>query len=214
MMCAFTGCGASKTKIIEAQNKYKDLVATHNQVVDAYDQISEDSLSSELQTLSDRIEEFKAYNLYELNNDEIDALIETMDSINSSYSDYLKTIGEIKVEEDSATLTPYVFTLINDTNIIYNGLTLMERGETDLVTDVLKDTDGLNPGESLAGLTVHRDVDDTPWILTLSINDEEGNASDEYKLVLDENILSEDNSTIFVRWNDEDSSVYLEKQAD
>jgi len=211
MMSFLTGCGASKAKISEAQSKYQELIATHNQVAEAYALIEEDTLGPELQAMSDRINELKEYNLYELTNEEIDALIETMDSINNSYSDYLKTIGEIKVDEDNASLTPYSFTLVNDTNIIFSGLTIMESGEKDLVTDVLKDTEGLTAGGSLSGLTVHRDVDETPWLLTLSVADEEDNPSDEYQLILDKDMLSEDGVTLYIKWNEEDSAVYLSK---
>ena len=207
---SLTACGPSKATIAEAQDKYQELLATHNQVAESYATIEEGSLNNELQAMSDKVSELTEYNLYEMTDDEIDALIDTMNSMITSYSDYLKTIGEIKIVEEKTLLTPYVFSVTNDTHLVFSGLSLSERGESDLVSDALLGTAGLNPGQTLAGLTVYRDAENTPHVMTLSVNDEEGIEINSYKLVIDNEVLPESGAKLHLKWNEETAEVYLE----
>lgn len=176
LTCAvfLTACGPSKDKIAQAQAKYRELVATHNQVAEAHKEIEDDSLNEELKELSLEVNKLTGYNLYEMTDEDIDELISTMDILNNSYSSYLKEIGTIKLSEDAGELESISFTLINGTDNVFNHLRLMEKGETDLVTDVLESVDGFLPGQEIMGLTVFRDVDNTPWVLSLTVSSDEG----------------------------------------
>lgn len=206
------GCGASKDLIMESQAKYKELVEAHNQVVEAYASINDSSLNDSLITLSDKVSELKEYNLFELSNEELSGLIDTMDSLNESYSEYLKTIGEIKINENKEELSEVKFSIINDIGEIFDGLSLMEKGETDLVTNAIEGFDGFNPGEKLAGLTVYFDQKDTPWVLNLTSSNGEEGQSNSYSISLDKDILSLDGVTLHLKKNDETGEIYLEKQ--
>lgn len=171
---ALTGCGPSKEKIGEAQAKYRDLVSTYNQVAEAHKEIEDDSLNDELKELSHEMNLLTGYNLYEMTEEDIDVLINTMDVLNNSLSSYLKDIGAIKLSEEAGALESISFTLINETGDVFNHLQLMEKGETDLVTDVLETLEGFLPGQEIMGLTVFRDVDNTPWELSLTATSEDG----------------------------------------
>lgn len=212
MAALFTACGPSEDKIIEAQTKYRELAATHNQVVEAYAVIEDNSLDSELNTLYKKIEQIKSYNLYDMTEEEINVLIKAMDSIDESYRNYLKTIGEIKKNEDSQILVPYTFGIVNGTDITFGGLSLMEKGDTDLVTDVLESMSGFCPGQEMTGLTVYMDVDRTPWILLLtSFSDDENEEiqGQTYRLVLDEETLLNHPSSMTIVLN-EDNTLSIE----
>lgn len=205
-----TACGPSKNKIIEAQAKYRELVEIHNQAVNAYDMINENSLNEELSTLSDKMAQLTEYNLYDMTDDEIDTLIETINTLNTSYSGYLKTIGEIKISEDANYLDQISFSVVNDTNLLFSSLKLYERGESDLVTDVLDETTGLKPNQEIAGLTIYKDADNTPWILSLGVNDEEEVEVANYKLIIEVTDLAASGRTFTIKWDDETGEVYIE----
>lgn len=205
-----TACGPSKNKIIEAQAKYRELVEIHNQAVSAYDMINENSLNEELSTLSDKMAQLTEYNLYDMTDDEIDTLIETINTLSTSYSGYLKTIGEIKISEDANYLDQISFSVVNDTNLLFSSLKLYERGESDLVTDVLDETTGLKPNQEIAGLTIYKDADDTPWILSLGVNDEEEVEVANYKLIIEVTDLAASGRAFTIKWDDETGEVYIE----
>lgn len=203
-------CGPSEDKMLEAQSKYRELVSVHNQVAEAYAAIDDDSLLEDINALSDKLEDIKAFNLYDMKDEEIDILIDTMDSLNKSYSGYLKTIGEIRLSEEAAMLTPYSFTLVNETEKTFVELSLMEKGEKDLVSNALESTSGLKPGQTMIGLTVYRDVDNTPWILSLSEAKEGEEEPVAYKFVLDEGNLNEKNNILTLKPDESGETVILE----
>jgi len=203
-----SACGPSKEKILEAQATYKELVNTHNQVVEAYAAIDDNGLDNELRTLSTKVDEFADYNLYDMKDEDIDILIKTMSDLNSSYSDYLKTIGEIRITEEEAVLNRIGFSVCNESGISIDTLSLMEEGESDLVSDALMDRT-LRNGQYLEGLAIYRDVDMTPWVLMLSYSD--GDIQKEEIIVLDESLLDEDGSVLYIKYNANREMMYLEK---
>lgn len=167
-----TGCGGpSEEKIAQAQSTYAQLVDIHNQVVEAHNEISDTSLDDRLVALVEKADKIEDFNLNEMKDEDIDLLIETMNSIISSYEECLQTINEIKGQEDAAVLTPILITLFNSTDQTFQKLTLYEKNDTSSQSDVLEDTLGFGPGQSLTGLMIYRDVDNTPWILELENTD-------------------------------------------
>ena len=173
-LCA---CAPSEEKIIQAQSTYRNLINTHNAVVAAHSEINDNSLDAELTALSANIPEIESYNLYEMTDQEIDALIGTMNTIMDSYAGYLKTIGEIKSAEEAAVLTPVLITLKNDTDTTFTELSLYEKGVPEEELNALESLSGLAPGQELIGLTIFKDSANTPWIL--SLNDRVIESSDE-----------------------------------
>ncbi|MDO4304344.1 MAG: hypothetical protein Q4D94_10550 [Bacillota bacterium] len=167
-----TGCGGpSEEKIAQAQSTYTQLVEIHNQVAEAHKEISDASLDSKLVALSEKAGKIEDFNLSEMKDEDIDLLIETMNSLISSYEECLQTINDIKGQEDAAVLTPILVTLLNSTDQTFCTLTFYEKDDTSAKSNVLEETSGLGPGQSLAGLMIYRDVDNTPWILELENTD-------------------------------------------
>lgn len=164
---SFTGCGPSEEKIAQAQELYVQLVDLHNQVVEAHKDISDDSLDEELVALSEQIKQIEQYNLNELKDEQIDLLIESMDSIIDSYREYLSVIDQIKAQEIAAVLISIPVTLFNGTEFTFQTLTLYGKDESSHNSNVLEGTSGFAPGQSLTGLMIYKDVSSTPWILML-----------------------------------------------
>ncbi len=167
MCCALAACGPSKEKIAQAQQKYTALIELNNRVVEAHKKVEDNSLDEELVELRDKISELESYNLSEMEDEEIDVLIGTMDSLTDSYENYLEALVDIKGKEDAAVLTTIPVTLTNQTELSFSGISLYEKGSGGTHANILEELDALNPGRILAGLAIKRDVDNTPWMLSL-----------------------------------------------
>ncbi len=206
-MFMLVSCGPSEEKIAEAQSKYRELVMNHNQVSKANSQIGDNSLDAELEQMVAKIDEIKEFNLNEMTDEEIDMLIDTMNTLNDSYSGYLKTIGEIKLSEDAKILTPISFSIVNGTNMTFSDMSIKESGESDLVTNVLDNTAGFEPEQRIIGLTIYKDAEETPWVLSLKKQKASEEEEDEtYAITFDlDKMGASDKVTELVLKTEEDS---------
>lgn len=163
------GCGGpSNEKITEAQSKYVELTDKHNEAVDVHEGVSDSSLDKTLASLKEKVFAIAEYNLQEMKDEEIDLLIQTMESIIISYDNAIEALSEIKDVEESAFLTPIPMTLFNDTSLTFSHLFLYEDKSREAHTDILEGSEGFTPGETITGMLIQRDVMNTPWILSLT----------------------------------------------
>lgn len=172
MICCFSffaaACGPSDEMIEKAQQKYMELAKVHNQVVDAHQDITDDSLDESLTELSEKEDVLEQHNLSEMKDEEIEQLIQTMDSMIITYEEMLEEISYIQEREDAAVLVPIPVTVINNTSFSFSVLKLYEKDNSGSSMNVLKDLETFDSGQTLAGLLIQRDVDNTPWILELT----------------------------------------------
>lgn len=199
-----TACGGpSAEKIAQAQDTYSNLVAIHNRVVSAHRQIEDDSLDEKLVALGEKITQVNTYNLNDMNDEEIDMLIDTMDSIIDTYEEYLTAINDIRDTENAAILTPINISLINDTNLTFVGLSLHQKG-TIQNADLLETLSGFMPAQRMAGLVIYRDVQNTPWVLELV--SEDGSL---YELNLSVKDYSEDGCVLTLTYDSEKDAILI-----
>ncbi|MBD5462335.1 MAG: hypothetical protein HDR24_04645 [Lachnospiraceae bacterium] len=161
------GCGPSEEKITQAQELYVQLADMHNQVVEAHKNISDDSLDQDLVALAEKVKQIEQYNLNEFDDEQIDLLIESMNSIMNSYQEYLTVIDQVKEQENAAVLVSIPVTLFNNTEFTFQILAMYGKNEPSQNVNALEDTSGFSPGQSITGLMIYRDVSSTPWVLTL-----------------------------------------------
>lgn len=199
-----TACGGpSAEKIAQAQDTYSNLVAIHNRVVSAHRQIEDDSLDEKLVALGEKITLVNTYNLNDMSDEEIDMLIDTMDSIIDTYEEYLTAINDIRDTENAAILTPINISLINDTNLTFVGLSLHQKG-TIQNADLLETLSGFMPAQRMAGLVIYRDVQNTPWVLELV--SEDGSL---YELNLSVKDYSEDGCVLTLTYDSEKDAILI-----
>lgn len=196
-------CGPSEEKVTQAQQKYRELIETHNQVVAAHEEIADASLDEELVALKGLVDELKAHNLNEMEDEEIDVVINSMDSLVVSYQEYLQKIADIKVAEEAAVLVDIPVTLFNDASISFTSVNLYEKGDSSK-ENVLINEALFAPGETMEGLMIQRDVDDTPWILELM--DEEGT---KYTIEIPTADLEQTGKTFKISYNAETEKVEI-----
>lgn len=199
-----TACGGpSAEKIAQAQDTYSNLVSIHNRVVSAHRQIEDDSLDEKLVALGEKITQVNTYNLNDMNDEEIDMLIDTMDSIIDTYEEYLTAINDIRDTENAAILTPINISLINDTNLTFVGLSLHQKGSIQNA-DLLETLSGFMPAQRMAGLVIYRDVQNTPWVLGLV--SEDGSL---YELNLSVKDYSEDGCVLTLTYDSEKDAILI-----
>ena len=199
-----TACGGpSAEKIAQAQDTYSNLVAIHNRVVSAHRQIEDDSLDEKLVALGEKITQVNTYNLNDMSDEEIDMLIDTMDSIIDTYEEYLTAINDIRDTENAAILTPINVSLVNDTNLTFAGLSLHQKGTIENV-DLLETLSGFMPAQRMAGLVIYRDVQNTPWVLELV--SEDGSL---YELNLSVKDYSEDGCVLTLTYDSEKDAILI-----
>lgn len=199
-----TACGGpSAEKIAQAQDTYSNLVTIHNRVVSAHRQIEDDSLDEKLVALGEKITQVNTYNLNDMNDEEIDMLIDTMDSIIDTYEEYLTAINDIRDTENAAILTPINISLINDTNLTFVGLSLHQKGTIENV-DLLETLSGFMPAQRMAGLVIYRDVQNTPLVLELV--SEDGSL---YELNLSVKDYSEDGCVLTLTYDSEKDAILI-----
>ena len=199
-----TACGGpSAEKIAQAQDTYSNLVSIHNRVVSAHRQIEDDSLDEKLVALGEKITQVNTYNLNDMSDEEIDMLIDTMDSIIDTYEEYLTAINDIRDTENAAILTPINVSLVNDTNLTFAGLSLHQKGTIENV-DLLETLSGFMPAQRMAGLVIYRDVQNTPWVLELV--SEDGSL---YELNLSVKDYSEDGCVLTLTYDSEKDAILI-----
>ena len=182
LICAFlslAACGPSEEKIAQAQERYAQVVEAHNRAVEAHGNVTDDSLDKALSELGEASSNLESHDLNQMKDEEIDALLGEMDSLIASYEEYREKLLEIRRQEDAAVLTPIPVTLRNRASVSFRELRLYEEEDPLSHENVLEGMEPFASGESLEGLWIQRDVEKTPWVLSLT--DTEGK---EYEITL------------------------------
>lgn len=195
-------CQPSEEKIAQAQEKYAQLTQVHNQVVEAHTGVEDDSLDEELIALQEKTREMESHNLAEMKDEEIDQLIQTMDGLISDYEEYRAALSNIKGEEEAAVITSITLALVNHTEFSFSGLKLCEKGDNGPHVNILDELEPFLPQQSLTGLIIQRDVDNTPWILVLT--DTEGG---EFQVELPVGEYPEEGASLALIWDGEQSQM-------
>lgn len=207
LFCLFlTACAPSEEKIAQAQQKYSDLKTAHNAVVEAHKLVADASLDATLTSLQEEVTAFEAYNLYEMKEEEIDALIASMDELIASYEEYEAQLAEIKVQEEAAVLVTIPVTLFNETGFTFNSISLYEQGEIGVQGDVMEELSGMTPSQIVTGLIIYRDVDNTPWLLTLT--DAEGT---KWELPISVEDYTEEGVSLYLDYDEENAAMMIKK---
>lgn len=212
--CFLSACGSSKQRIVEAQTKYKELIELHNQVVDEYKEIRDNSLDEELKDIAGEIEKLREYNLYEMTGEEISTLVEVMNTLEEAYTGYLGSIEQIKAREDAAVLIDRSFSLINETERMVDSLSLCQQGQ-EFDADVLETFGGFGQGREIFGLTVYFNTQNTPWVLRVELGaaeEEDAEEHKEYIVDITPELLKESGMTLVLKYDEELDKIRLEEK--
>lgn len=168
-VCCFSlvACGPSEEKVLQAQQKYVELTEKHNKVVEAHNAVSDNSYDEQLMELRAKIDEVEVYNLNDMEDEEIDLLIQIMDTLIASYNEFEAVLIDVKAKEDAEIIVTIPVTIENKTGKAISSLELYEQGNEKARINVLENLTPLESGQTLTGLMILRDAENTPWILNL-----------------------------------------------
>lgn len=207
LCCSVIACGPSEEKVTQAQQKYVELREKHNQVVEAHSSVSDNSFDEQLLALRDKIAEVEAYNLKEMKDEEIDLLIQIMDSLIASYDEFHAALTKVKEREDAAVIVKIPVTVINNTGKAISSLKLYQQEDFSLQVNVLENLTPLKDGQTLTGLMIQRNVKNTPWVLAV-----EAEAGMEGELILPVEEYTESGITLTLAYEEESGELILTQE--
>lgn len=202
LLILLAGCSPSDEVLSAAQGKYAELVKIHNEVVEAHREVEDDSYDEALSVLQNDLNTIQSYNLKDMSEEEITLLISTMDTLISSYNEYLSQLDTTKKEEDAAELTAIPLSLTNNTSFTFDLISLYQKDNPGARINILSGLDSLSPTQSLTGLQIERNAENTPWMLTLESTD-----GVTYDIELSVDTYTEDGIHLYLDYDPETGSI-------
>lgn len=168
LMLSLTACGPSDEKLSEAESARNILVEAKTNAEETYLEISDESLRSALDELSQKEAEIEALEFKKMNDKKIDEVLPEIKELTSKYqelfgnlSDTLKSETEIKEEKEKHTEISVYFvnkTGLNLTEIVLHDLTADTYSENYLGDGVV-----LGNGYTLMGVSLDTYKDSSEW---------------------------------------------------
>ncbi len=163
---AACACGSpSGEKIAKVQGIYADLVSFHNEVVEEYAGLEDDSYGAELDEMAEKIEELGQRDTQGMTNAELDAVIDEMEGYQEKHEGMLASMQEMKSGETEKEVLEVPVTIENNTGISVYELYLYKAADTDKGENLLKDMEYMNGFQTLNILNLYMTEDETLWHL-------------------------------------------------
>lgn len=176
LVVILSGCGGpSSEKVGEVQETYSQLVSRHNEAVEVYSEIEDDSFSKELDNMAESIDEIGQQDVKEMTNDEIDAMIEKLQTNITEYDTMLASMEEAKnnqKEEETKTNSVSV-TLKNNSGVELYEIYLYQASKEEKGENYAAGIGKLEEYETLNILNLPMTEEDT--LFHLEAQDEDGN---------------------------------------
>lgn len=171
-----TACGGpSAEKIKEVQAVYAELVDSHNKAVEEYANLEDNSLSGELDEMTEKLRSIGAKDAQTMTEEELDAVIVELQGYLARYEEIHASINELaaKVQPLTEDLHAVPVTLRNNTGVELFQLYLYKASDTDKGVNLAEDIGFLDGYQTRNILNLYMKDEERLWILEAI--DEEGN---------------------------------------
>lgn len=166
--------GPSEEKVKEVQSAYAELVNRHNEVIEAYADLKDDSLSQELDEMAEKINTIGQQDTDGMTEEELDDVIADLKDNIASYDDILASIGKIKEQENTDEETSAVpLTIRNETGVPLYQLYLYPASDKDQGDNLVEKIGYLDGNQTYNLVNLYLAEDEMLW--HLEAIDEEGN---------------------------------------
>lgn len=163
---AASACGSpSGEKIAKVQGIYADLVNLHNEVVEEYAGLEDDSFGTELDAMAEKIDEMGQRDTQGMTNAELDAVVDEMNGYKEKYDEMLVSMQELKGGETEKEVLEVPITIENNTGVEIYSLYLYKASDEDKGENLLKDMDYMGGFQTLNILNLYMTEDETLWHL-------------------------------------------------
>lgn len=160
------GCGGPPAeKIEEARSVYTELVNRHNEVIEAYANVEDDSLDGELDSMAEQINLIGQQDVEQMSEEELDAIIEKLQANIAMYDGILESIGrmgEIEPTDDAAGIS---VTIRNNTGVDLKEVYLYRTSEESEKVNLAEDIGGLGGFGVLSIVNIYMTGEETVWHL-------------------------------------------------
>lgn len=168
-----TACGGpSKEKVKEVQEVYAQLVNRHNEVVEAYAGMSDETLGRQLDEMAENLNTIGQQDTKNMTDEELDKIIADLNENIVMYDDIYASMEEMKQQEEEEILAIPV-TLVNHTGLELYQMYLYKASETDKGDNLVEDMEYLDGNATFNILNLYMTEEEMLW--HLEAMDEKGN---------------------------------------
>lgn len=161
-----SACGSpSGEKIAKVQGIYADLVNLHNEVVEEYVDLEDNSFSAELNEMAEKIDDIGQKDTQGMTNAELDAIVDEMNGYKESYEGMLVSIQEMKSGETEKEILEVPVTIENNTGVSIYSLYLYKASDADKGENLVKDMEYMKGFQTLNILNLYMTEEEMLWHL-------------------------------------------------
>lgn len=161
-----TGCGGPPAeKIEEARSVYTELVNRHNEVIEAYADVEDDSLDGELDSMAEQVNLIGQQDVEQMSGEELDAIIEKLQANIAMYDGILESIGQMGKIEPTDDAAGISVTIRNNTGVDLKEVYLYKASEESEKVNLAEDIGGLAGFGVLSIVKIYITGEETVWHL-------------------------------------------------
>ncbi len=167
LLClAGAGCGGpSGEQIAAVQGTYADLISLHNEVVEAYADLEDDSFGKQLDAMADKMDSIGQRDTQGMTAEELDAVAAEMAAYKETYDEMLAEIQEMKDGEQGEKIYEVPVAIENNTGVLIHSLYLYKAGDTEKGENLVGDAGCLEGFQTLNILNLYMTQDEMLWHL-------------------------------------------------
>lgn len=169
---AVTGCRRSLAeRITRVQGIYADLVSLHNEVVEEYAGLEDNSFDAELDEMAERIESIGQQDGETMTGEELDAVADEMEQYIETHEEILAAIQEMESGETEEKIYEVPVTIENNTGVEIYNLYLYKASDTDKGKNLAEDIGYLDAFQTINVLNLYMTEEETLWHLEATEDD-------------------------------------------
>lgn len=200
-----TACGGpSEEKVQEVQESYAQLVSRHNEVIESYAGLNDDTLNGKLDEMAENLNSIGQQDTKNMTDEELDAIIANLNENIAMYDEIHASIEEMKQQEKEILSVPVA--LVNHTGIDFYQMYLYKASETDKGKNLVEDMEYLG-GNAIGNIvSLYMTEDEMLW--HLEAMDLDGNVIEDTEIDLSG--YEEDGVTIHMNFSFDSMEGWVE----
>ncbi|TCL54646.1 hypothetical protein EDD76_11969 [Kineothrix alysoides] len=160
------GCGGPPAEKIEkARSVYSELVNRHNEVIEVYADVEDNSLDGELDGMAEKINLIGQQDVEQMSEEELDATIEELQANIAMYDGLLESIGQMRGIEPADNASSISVTIRNNTGVDLQEVYLYRASEESEKVNLAEDIGGLGGFGVLSIVNIYMTGEETVWHL-------------------------------------------------
>lgn len=206
---AVTGCGGSLAeRITRVQGIYADLVSLHNEVVEEYSGLEDNSFDAELDEMAEKIESIGQQDGETMTGEELDAIADEMKQYIETHEEILAAIQEMESGGTEEKIYEVPVTIENNTGVEIYNLYLYKASDTDKGKNLAEDIGYLDAFQTINVLNLYMTEEETLW--HLEATEDDGNVIEDVDVDFTGKL--EEGTTIVMKFSFDSMEGWVEMQ--